>query len=283
MPELPEVETVKCGLEQAVLGHVIAKVTLNRPDIRVPITQSFQEKTQGAVIQNLIRRGKYIIALLDNGHGFVLHLGMSGRIHIYAPGQTYEPAKHDHVVFETEEGAIIVFNDPRRFGMLYLTPADSWEEEEPFKSMGPEPLGNGFSAEALHDKLKNKRSPIKTALLDQKVVAGAGNIYVCEALYDSGIHPEALSCDLTLDQLEKLVPALKDVLQRAIESGGSSLKDYQKTDGSLGYFQYSFSVYDREGDSCPSCDCDLNRTGGVQRFTQSGRSTFYCPQKQKVA
>lgn len=281
MPELPEVETVKRGLEPAMNGKVFARVILNRPDLRNEITPGFADRVTGARLTALIRRGKYIIALLDNTYGFVLHLGMSGRVNIYGPHQTYVPVKHDHVLFEMDDGHVIVFNDPRRFGMLYLVQADHWEEELPFSAMGPEPLSNHFHGQALYDALQKRKTPIKTALLDQKVVSGVGNIYACEALYDAGIHPELASNDLSLEECERLAPAIKDVLQRAIQAGGSTLKDYQKTDGSLGYFQHSFSVYDREGAPCTDSSCCCAATGGVVRIVQAGRSTFYCPHKQK--
>lgn len=281
MPELPEVETVRQGLLPAMKNKVIENVTLNRMDLRVSIDSNFKKLTDGQQIQNIIRRGKYILAFLDSGHGFVLHLGMSGRVNIYEDRDGYEPAKHDHVIWDMDDGGRIVFNDPRRFGMLYLTTEQNWQDEPPFNKMGPEPLSNSFSGRVLAEALKNKRSPIKTALLDQRVVSGVGNIYACEALYDSGIHPERASNSLSENETTRLAGAVRDVLQRAIAAGGSTLKDYAKTDGSLGYFQYSFSVYDREGHSCPSCDCDKIKTCAIKRIVQSGRSTFYCPQKQK--
>lgn len=280
MPELPEVETVRRGLLPAMLNKKIECVTLNRMDLRGPIDSDFKVRMEGGRVKSLMRRGKYILAFLENGDGFVLHLGMSGRVHIYEDRKEYEPAKHDHVIWDMGGGGRIVFNDPRRFGMLYLTKEPGWQTQAPFNRMGPEPLGNEFSGGALYEALRNKRVPIKNALLDQRVVSGVGNIYACEALFDSAIAPERLSNSLNEDECGRLASAVLDVLERAIEAGGSTLKDYAKTDGSLGYFQYSFSVYDREGRSCPSCDCDIVKTGGVNRIVQSGRSTFYCPQKQ---
>ncbi|MEM7679667.1 MAG: bifunctional DNA-formamidopyrimidine glycosylase/DNA-(apurinic or apyrimidinic site) lyase [Pseudomonadota bacterium] len=279
MPELPEVETVRRGLEPAMLDKRITKITLNRPDLRVPITPGFEDKLEGATLTQLIRRGKYIIALADNDYGFVLHLGMSGRVAIHADKNDYTPAKHDHVLFHIEDGGLIVLNDPRRFGMLYLVEAQNWDKEPPFSEMGPEPLSNHFSADALYERLHKKGTPIKNALLDQKVVSGVGNIYACEALFDSHIHPETQSFALQHDDIERLVPAIRDVLIRAINSGGSSLRDYKQTDGSLGYFQHSFSVYDREGAPCPNCDESKNCV--VERIVQSNRSTFFCPACQK--
>lgn len=261
-------------------GKRVQRVILNRMDLRVPITDGFQAALEQASIRDLQRRGKYIIGLLDNSQGFVLHLGMSGRIHIYAPEDVYKPAKHDHVIFEMEDSTRIVFNDPRRFGMLYLVHQDTWQGQSPFDLMGPEPLGNGFSDDILYARLKNRRTPIKTALLNQHIVAGVGNIYACEALFESGIAPERSADSLTKEEAARLAASVRDVLARAIEAGGSTLRDYAQTDGSLGYFQHSFSVYDREGHSCPGCDCDTLKTGGVQRMVQAGRSTFYCERKQ---
>lgn len=281
MPELPEVETVCRGLKPAMKGQIIEFVTLNRMNLRCEIDSDFKVRMEGQKITSLIRRGKYILAFLDNSDGFVLHLGMSGRVHIYNDASLYEPAKHDHVIWDMSNGARIVLNDPRRFGMLYLTHEDKWQKEEPFSRMGPEPLSNSFSGRALYEALKNKRVPVKNALLDQRVVSGVGNIYACEALFYSGIAPDRLSSSLSDDECAKLVAAVRMVLEKALAAGGSTLKDYAKTDGSLGYFQYSFSVYDRERQPCPTCDCDIEKTGGVKRIVQSNRSTFYCAQRQK--
>ena len=281
MPELPEVETVRRGLMPVMCGTVVERVTLNRPDLRVPITQGFGEVLSGVRVEDLIRRGKYIIGLGGGEHGFVLHLGMSGRVHIYRSQDVYEPGKHDHVIFDMAGGVRIVYSDPRRFGMLYLVPKAGWEDEKPFSAMGPEPLGNGFSGSILFTALKNRRVAIKNALLDQKVVAGIGNIYACEALFEAGIDPRRLSFSLSETEADRLAGAIRQVLERAIEAGGSTLKDYAQVDGSMGYFQHSFSVYDREGRSCPGCDCDSLKTHGVSRIVQSGRSTFYCSARQK--
>ncbi len=281
MPELPEVEIVRRGLEAAALHKCIARVILNRPDLRFPIPADFQKVLQGHEIVSLRRRGKYILCFVESGDAFILHLGMSGRIKILTPGEKYEPQKHDHVVFILGDSTQIIFNDPRRFGFVDLTHNDTWRLYDSFKAMGPEPLSNDFHADALAVALRGRKSPIKTALLDQKIVAGLGNIYVCEALFMSGIHPLKAAGGISEQKLESLVRCIRDVLNRAIAAGGSSLRDYHHTDGSLGYFQYQFCVYDQAGNSCPDCDCDVATSGGIQRIVQAGRSTFYCASKQK--
>ena len=227
------------------------------------------------------RRGKYILVFLDNGKGFALHLGMSGRIQIRAPGEEHERLKHDHIGLSMKDGSQIIFNDARRFGMVFLVDRDTWEKESSFAGMGPEPLSNHFSGEALAKKLKGKKSPIKTALLDQRVVAGVGNIYACEALFESCISPVKPAGELTVNECNKLAASIRNVLNKAIKAGGSSLRDYRNTKGDLGYFQHHFSVYDREGKACPDCTCNVLKTGAVQRIVQAGRSTFYCPKKQQ--
>lgn len=274
MPELPEVEIVKRGLEGAVLGGVIKSLTFNRPNIRLPLPPELPAQLSGQRIETLNRRGKYIICLCENGHGFILHLGMSGVVKIIPADESYEPAKHDHVVFEMQDGGYVVFNDPRRFGFLKATTRDEWAHDDSFKVMGPEPLSNDFSGEVLARALCGRKGPIKTALLDQKIVAGVGNIYACEALYMSGISPKRVAGSVQGARAERLASAIVEVLNRAIESGGSSLKDYYHADGSLGYFQHQFKVYDREGDM-------IEGKHLVKRIVQSGRSTFYCPAKQR--
>lgn len=276
MPELPEVETVCRGMEQALSGLVIEKVRINRYDLRVPVPQDLGQSISGQVLNGLERRGKYIIMHIGQDISVILHLGMSGRVRIYEDEASYDVHKHDHIVVHMVGGACFAFEDPRRFGMFYLSGQDIWQEERPFSQMGPEPLG-GWCAKDLHDSLRKKKSPIKTALLDQRIVCGLGNIYVCEALHRAGIHPARRAESLSLEEVEKLVPYIKDVLSEAIEAGGSTLKDYQHTDGSLGYFQHRFAVYDQENAACPKDGCD----GVIERMVQSGRSTFYCGACQK--
>lgn len=275
MPELPEVEIVKRGLEGAVLGRRILGVRLMRPDLRFPIPVALPDVLAGRVVELLQRRGKYIVCFIDGGVGFVLHLGMSGVVKIQPDEEALAPLeKHDHVVFEFEGGVRVVFNDPRRFGFLDLVQADSWADYGPFKAMGPEPLSNDFSGPVLAAALKGRRTPIKSAILDQRIVAGIGNIYACEALFRAGISPIRVASSVQGVRAERLAVAVREVLGEAIESGGSSLKDYYHTDGSLGYFQHRFAVYDREGGV-------IDGEHVVKRIVQAGRSTFYCPAKQK--
>ena len=274
MPELPEVEIVKRALEGALVGKRIKALRYNRPDLRFALPDDLPEQLSGARFDSFIRRGKYIIALSDNGAGFVLHLGMSGVIKIIPSDEPYSYVKHDHVVFDMEDGGRIVFHDPRRFGFIKATHLDYWAQEAPFSAMGPEPLSNDFSGPVLAQALKRRSGPIKTALLDQRVVAGVGNIYACEALYMAGISPKRVAGSVQGKRADRLAHAIVQVLKRAIESGGSSLKDYYHADGSLGYFQHSFKVYDREG-------VMIDDKYPVKRIIQGGRSTFYCPAKQR--
>ncbi len=275
MPELPEVETVKAGLEGAVLGQRIRSVQINRYDLRVPIPQDFGQMMSGRSIQKIERRGKYIIFYIDDVRA-VLHLGMSGRIRIFKAGDTYEARKHDHVICNMEDGGCFAYEDPRRFGMFYLARDENWQSEKPFSAMGPEPLTQWSGAD-LYEAIHHKKTIIKTALLDQRVVAGLGNIYVCEALYGAHVLPTRLCNSITRAEADAIVKESKAVLNRAIDAGGSTLKDYQKTDGSLGYFQYSFAVYDQEGQDCTHKACAAQ----ILRIVQAGRSTFYCPKCQK--
>lgn len=276
MPELPEVETIKAALAPAITGKKLSRITINRYDLRFPIPPDFIEIAQGQKVTNTQRRGKYILITLARGNNIILHLGMSGRITIYSPTEDYKLQKHDHVILELDDGTRIVFNDPRRFGLLLLTGAqDDWQTHKLFARMGPEPLGNKFNGSALAARLKGRSSTIKSALLDQRIVSGIGNIYACEALYDAGIDPSKKSGTITGKKAERLATAIKTTLQKAIKAGGSSLKDYTHTDGSLGYFQTMFSVYDRKGQPCHTC------TTPIKRITQSGRSTFYCASCQK--
>ncbi len=271
MPELPEVETVRRGLEPVLLGATITKLTLNRANLRYPFDQNLNDVVVDAQCIGLRRRGKYMMMDFDNGYSLIIHLGMSGSFKINPDA----PAKHDHVIFETTAGDVIIYNDPRRFGFI-LTIETAKESTYPaFAAMGVEPLGNDFHGRHLFDRLQTKRTPIKTTLLDQSVVAGVGNIYACEALYMAGLSPLRPANDISADDADNLAQAIRDVLTAAIESGGSSLRDHRQTDGTMGYFQHTFNVYDRHGQKCRD-------TGGeIIRIVQSGRSTFYCPEKQK--
>ena len=283
MPELPEVETVMRGLSPVCVGQTIVEVEQRRADLRIPFPENMSERLSGVSINRLKRRAKYIQVFLDNNEVLVIHLGMSGRVSIIPATEAidYKPIKHDHVIFTLSSGIKIVYNDPRRFGMIFIVLHDQLMDHSAFSHLGPEPLGNDFSAPILVERLKGKKTSIKQALLDQRVVVGVGNIYACEALYMSGISPLKSAHLIRGKKADLLVTSIRQVLSRAIEAGGSTLKDYRHANGELGYFQHNFTVYDQEKQACPSCDCDINKTGGIQRVVQSGRSTFYCPRKQR--
>ena len=283
MPELPEVETVRRGLLPAMEGATIARADVRRPDLRWPFPDRMAERVTGQTVTALRRRSKYILADLSGGETLILHLGMSGRILISGDplGQFHHdhpaPEKHDHVVFDMSNGARITFNDARRFGAMDLGPTETIESHRMLASLGPEPLGNAFNEAYLIDALKGRNTPIKAALLDQRIVAGLGNIYVCEALYRAGVSPKRRAGRISAERVARLVPIIRDVLNEAIEAGGSSLRDYRQADGELGYFQHTFRVYDREGQACRTPGCD----GEIRRIVQSGRSSFYCPLCQR--
>ncbi|THH35361.1 bifunctional DNA-formamidopyrimidine glycosylase/DNA-(apurinic or apyrimidinic site) lyase [Aliishimia ponticola] len=283
MPELPEVETVRRGLAPVMEGAVIARADVNRPDLRWPFPARMPERLTGARVDRLRRRSKYILADLDTGETLLIHLGMSGRMLISGDplGQFVHehpaPEKHDHVVFHMENGARITFNDPRRFGAMDLLDTATAEAHKLLAVLGPEPLGNDFHEDHLIAAFKGKMTPVKSALLDQRIVAGLGNIYVCEALFRSGISPTRKAGRIAAQRVAALVPIVRDVLQDAIAAGGSSLKDFRQADGELGYFQHSFDVYGREGQACTTEGCASH----VARIVQSGRSSFYCPTCQR--
>ena len=279
MPELPEVETVKRGLLPVMEGYVFECVTLNRPNLRFPFDALFIDRVQGQTLERLTRRAKFLDAQLASGDRLLMHLGMSGRFSInkadalgdFAHTHNTNP-KHDHVVFIMSSGAQILFNDPRRFGFMELIAPG---EPSRLDTLGPEPLSNAFNAPLLRAAMKGKKSKIKAALLDQHIVAGLGNIYVCEALYRAGITPARAAGRLTIAETETLTGHIKSVITDAIAAGGSSLKDFAGADGDLGYFQHRFDVYGREGEPCQSC------TAPIKRIVQSGRSSFYCSTCQK--
>ncbi|HTZ78786.1 MAG TPA: bifunctional DNA-formamidopyrimidine glycosylase/DNA-(apurinic or apyrimidinic site) lyase [Stellaceae bacterium] len=277
MPELPEVETVVRGLAARMTRHRLERLDLNRGDLRWPIPPGLKAKTEGRTIDALTRRAKYIVIHLDDGGALLMHLGMSGRMMIFERGSNQPPEPHDHVVFTLDDGTSIRFNDPRRFGMLDYVRREALGQHKLLAGLGPEPLGPEFTAAHLYAALKGKRTPLKAALLDQQVVAGLGNIYVSEALYHAGLSPRRLARTVTPERAERLVAAIKSVLQRAIAAGGSSLRDYVQASGELGYFQHEWAVYGREGERCPGCDCK----SGIRRIVQSGRSTFYCAKRQR--
>jgi len=288
MPELPEVETVRRGLAPVLEGARLSRVEARRPDLRFPLPQGFVQRLTGARIERLERRAKYLLAPLDRGDTLVMHLGMTGRFEIAGaaqaatrPGDFALAAppnpRHAHVVFHTDAGATVTFYDPRRFGYMDLIATDALAEHPWFRGLGPEPLGCGFDAAHLAADLAGRRAPIKAALLDQRLVAGLGNIYVCEALHRAGIDPETAAGAISRRRLTALVKAIRDVLAEAIEAGGSTLRDYAAADGALGYFQHRFAVYGREGEPCLKARCG----GTVRRIVQSGRSTFACDSCQR--
>lgn len=282
MPELPEVETVRQGLIPVMEGHILTRVIQRRPDLRWPLPDRMVERLEGRRVERLGRRSKYILAEMEGGETLLIHLGMSGRMLIggaQTAGFTHqhgEHGKHDHVIFDTG-AARIVFNDARRFGAMDLTATAAIAQHKWLAQLGPEPLGNEFSASLLAARLKGKMTPIKSALLDQKIVAGLGNIYVCEALFRAGISPKRMAGSLSAMRIDRLVQEIRDTLREAIAAGGSSLRDYRQADGELGYFQHAFKVYGREGEACVTPGCD--RT--VARLVQSGRSSFYCTRCQR--
>jgi len=301
MPELPEVETVRRGLQPVMEGSKIVKAEVRRKDLRFAFQKDFVGRLEGQTVTGLGRRAKYLLADLASGDVLLMHLGMSGSFRVIkddekkAPGKFHHPRNedraHDHVVFQMSSGAAVVFNDPRRFGYMKIIARGALDDEPLLKGLGPEPLGNEFDAAMLARSCANKKTSLKAALLDQRVVAGLGNIYVCEALYRSQLSPRRLAATLATkagqrkgvaggeptDHAKRLVAAIHAVLNQAIKAGGSSLRDHRQTTGELGYFQHSFQVYDREGEKCQTAGC----SGIVRRFTQNGRSTFWCPKCQK--
>jgi formamidopyrimidine-DNA glycosylase len=277
MPELPEVETVRQGLIPVMEGQVIAQADVRRPDLRWPFPPRMAERLTGQKVLRLGRRSKYILCDLASGETLLIHLGMSGRMLIQRRDQQGTLEKHDHVIFDMENGTRVVFNDTRRFGAMDLCITDEVAKHKFLAQLGPEPLGNEFDEGYLAAALKSRNTPIKTALLDQKLVAGLGNIYVCEALWRAHISPTKPSSSLSSKRAASLVPVIRDVLVEAIAAGGSSLKDFRQTDGELGYFQHSFAAYGREDEGCRTPDCK----GKISRIVQSGRSTFYCPKCQR--
>jgi formamidopyrimidine-DNA glycosylase len=293
MPELPEVETVRRGLQPVMEGSKIVKAETRRKDLRFPFQKDFVTRLTGQTVTGLGRRAKYLMADLGSGDVLLMHLGMSGSFRVIkdedtrTPGQFYHPRAedraHDHVVFHMSSGASVIFNDPRRFGYMKIIARNALEDEPLLKGLGPEPLGNEFDAAMLARACANKKTSLKAALLDQRVVAGLGNIYVCEALFRAQLSPRRLAATLATkkaeptDHAKRLVTSIHAVLNQAIKAGGSSLRDHRQTSGELGYFQHSFQVYDREGEKCQTAGC----SGIVKRFTQNGRSTFWCPKCQK--
>lgn len=274
MPELPEVETVVRGLAPVLEGARFKHIQLNRQKLRFPLPERFAETLQGKRIRHLSRRAKYGLIHMEDAPDVIFHLGMSGRMRLLGAGES-KAEKHDHVVFKTSKDEYIAFNDPRRFGFIDFLKADG--SHPMLDKLGPEPLSNNFHGDALAEKLKGRKTPIKTAILDQTVVSGVGNIYACEALYEAGISPRRLAYTVQGQRAERLASMIRAVLTRAIAAGGSTLKDYTQVDGELGYFQHDFKVYGREGKPCRTDGCNAM----LKRIVQGGRSTFLCSNCQR--
>ena len=280
MPELPEVETVRRGLLPVLVGRRLIQVVQRRPDLRFPLPRDFDRRLQGRRVLGLSRRGKYLLIGLDGDETWLAHLGMSGSfaidgIHAMPPGA------HDHLLLATDDGMHLRFRDPRRFGFMDLVANEALDTYPYLARLGPDPLGDGFDAAWLAGRLAGRRSPLKTVLLDQAVVAGMGNIYASESLFRARLSPMRMAATVTGARLDRLVAAIRETFSEAIEAGGSSLRDHRQPSGELGFFQHRFAVYGRAGEPCPGCRCDVARTGGIQRILQSGRSTFYCGHRQR--
>ncbi len=296
MPELPEVETVRRGLAPIMEGAIVKQARINRLNLRFPFPNRFSEKITGRIITAVGRRAKYLTVDLDNGDVLIMHLGMSGSFRIEMengatlPGAFHHPRSeskvHDHVMFHMEGSygrASVIYNDPRRFGFMDIVPRAELETCKHFAGMGIEPTGNQLNGEAISRMFATKSAPLKAALLDQKLIAGLGNIYVCEALWRSGLSPKRKASTISRKdgkatrRSEALATHIRDIIGEAIEAGGSSLRDHRQTNGELGYFQHRFSAYNREEEACAKPECD----GQIVRIVQSGRSTFYCPACQR--
>jgi formamidopyrimidine-DNA glycosylase len=279
MPELPEVETVCRGIAPFIDGATLERAVLNRPNLRIPFPEFLHERLQGLTVNGVERLAKYVLIHLSDGKILVIHLGMSGQVKIVKDYAAYSEIKHDHMILVLNKNRALVYNDPRRFGMVMLfDDALALSADSAFSKMGPDPLGADLSAQILAQRLESRRTYIKAALLDQRVVAGLGNIYVCEALFMAGIHPKRRADSLRKGEGVKLYAAIVEVLQKAIKAGGSTLKDYRSADGKLGYFQNELLVYGREEAPCYKC-----AKTAIRRIVQSGRSTFYCPSCQADA
>lgn len=279
MPELPEVETIKSAICQSIGNCNIKDIIVNNNRLREKIPDDIGSKICGAAILGYRRIAKYIVIDLDNGISLIWHTGMSGKVKI-TDEVPQHAEKHDHVLIITDNGCL-AYNDARRFGLLTYCETEKLKQHRLFARLGPEPLDSEFSAEYLYQKLKNKKVPIKVAILDQEVVVGIGNIYASETLYKAGISPLRRADKVTKKECRRIVESSHEVLKQAIAAGGSTIHDYKKPDGSLGYFQNMHCVYGKTGQKCPNCICDINKTGGIQKIVQAGRSSFYCPTKQK--
>lgn len=270
MPELPEVETVCRGLAPVLEGRRIARLTLRRKDLRIPFPKDLRQRTEGRKVERIFRKAKYIVIALDSGDALIAHLGMSGRMQVFKGTAPYET--HDHVIFATDDGVEVRFNDPRRFGLLTVTPLAALGTHKLFRHLGPDPLDDAFTPAALSAALKGRKTSIKVALLDQRLVVGVGNIYASESLHLAGISPKRKAGTVAGPRAAALVPAIRKVLRDAIAAGGSSLRDHKQPSGELGYFQHAWKVYDREGEACR---CGAKKAV-VKRIVQGARSTFFC-------
>ncbi len=280
MPELPEVETIKTAIAKAIGCCRIKKITIRNAKLRIAVPAELVKLSEGTTINNYRRIAKYIVIDLNNGFSLIWHMGMSGKVKICSTPPS-DLDKHDHIIIETENG-VLIYNDPRRFGLLTICPTIDLGQHSCFKNTGIDPFAKEFTAEYLFAQLqKRKKIAIKIALLDQKIVAGIGNIYASEILYESTISPLRESGKVTAKECIALVDNTRKVLQKAIAAGGSTLRDYKKPDGSLGYFQNMHCVYNKTGQKCPNCICDIDKTGGIKKIVQGGRSTFYCERLQK--
>ena len=282
MPELPEVETVVRGLHGPLRGRQITAASVYTPKIRTLVPPGLATSLTGASVLDVVRRAKYILIHLSTGQTLVIHLGMTGSLQLMKAPRTgaYVPRKHDHLWLKLSDGVAVVFSDPRRFGIIDLVETDALAQWPPLKKLGPEPLERAFTGKILEDCLAGRKVAIKLALLNQERVVGVGNIYASEALFHAGISPLKEAGKVRGAKAETLCGTIKKVLRASIRAGGSSLRDYRHADGELGFFQNRFAVYDREGEKCPGCTCDVVKTGGIKKIVQGGRSTFYCPRKQ---
>jgi formamidopyrimidine-DNA glycosylase len=281
MPELPEVETVRRGLVPVLVGRRLVEVAQRRPDLRKPLPARFAERLRGQRIDGIDRRGKYLLIRLDGGEVWLAHLGMSGCFCIEGNDAQVSLGAHDHLVIRTEDNVRVRFHDPRRFGYMDLVPSGALDAHPHLAGLGPDPLGPAFGAGYVAAKLAGRLMPLKSALLDQRLVAGMGNIYASESLFRARLAPTRAAATITGRRAERLVAAIRRVFEEAIAAGGSSLRDHRQPSGELGFFQHRFAVYGRTGEPCPGCECDTTRTGGIRRIVQSGRSTFFCGHRQR--
>ena len=280
MPELPEVETVRRALAAVLEGRRLARVVVRRGDLRRPLPADFAARLEGRRVSAVARRGKYLVIRLDDDGVLLVHLGMSGRITVFA-AHPPPPERHDHVIFESDDGTTVRYCDARRFGLMALTDGAGLAGHPLLAGMGPEPLDDAFDGALLAGRLAQRNGSIKAALMDQGVIAGLGNIYACESLFRAGLSPRRRASTVGGRRAGRLAAAIREVLGEAVAAGGSSLRDHRQPSGEVGYFQLSLAVYGREGEPCPGCDCDVALSGGVRRMVQSGRSTFYCAKRQR--